>query len=67
MSSDGVIADSHLAFHQGTQKIISGYFDPTIKLWSVEDRAYMDILYSQQSEILVVDCLRKERVLAIQK
>lgn len=58
-------AVSCLAFRQGTQQLISGSFDRTIKLWSAEDRAYMDTLYGHQSEILAVDCLRKERVLSV--
>eukprot|EP01018_Ginkgo_biloba_P028008 Gb_41592 [translate_table: standard] len=57
-------AVSCLAFRQGTQQLISGSFDRTIKLWSVEDRSYIDTLYGHQSEILMVDCLRKERVLS---
>ncbi|GLJ04732.1 hypothetical protein SUGI_0002220 [Cryptomeria japonica] len=58
-------AVSCLAFRQGTQQLISGSFDRTIKLWSAEDRSYMDTLYGHQSEILTVDCLRKERVLSV--
>lgn len=58
-------AVSCLAFRQGTQQLISGSFDRTIKLWSAEDRSYMDTLYGHQSEILMVDCLRKERVLSV--
>ncbi|KAH9306488.1 hypothetical protein KI387_010892 [Taxus chinensis] len=58
-------AVSCLAFRQGTQQLISGSFDRTIKLWSAEDRSYMDTLYGHQSEILTVDCLRKERVISV--
>eukprot|EP00252_Welwitschia_mirabilis_P008340 TRINITY_DN2012_c0_g1_i1.p1 TRINITY_DN2012_c0_g1~~TRINITY_DN2012_c0_g1_i1.p1 ORF type:complete len:530 (+),score=109.46 TRINITY_DN2012_c0_g1_i1:133-1722(+) len=57
-------AVSCLAFRQGTQQLISGSYDRTIKLWSAEDRSYIDTLYGHQSEILTIDCLRKERILS---
>eukprot|EP00249_Psilotum_nudum_P017521 c26370_g1_i1 orf=79-1659(+) len=57
-------AVSCLTFRQGTQQLMSGSFDRSIKLWSVEDRTYIDTLYGHQSEVLVVDCLRQERVLS---
>lgn len=43
---------------------MSASFDRTIKLWSVEDRSYMDTLFGHQSEVLTIDCLRQERVLS---
>mgnify|MGYP000609653020 CR=1 FL=1 len=43
---------------------MSASFDRTIKLWSVEDRSYIDTLYGHQSEVLSIDCLRQERVLS---
>ncbi|KAF3323122.1 U3 small nucleolar RNA-interacting protein 2-like protein [Carex littledalei] len=54
---------SCLAFRQGTSQLFSGSFDRTIKLWNAEDRTHLDNLFGHQSEILTIDCLRKERLL----
>ncbi|XP_008794456.2 U3 snoRNP-associated protein-like YAOH [Phoenix dactylifera] len=54
---------SCLTFRQGTSQLFSGSFDRTIKLWNAEDRTHMDNLFGHQSEILTIDCLRKERLL----
>lgn len=56
---------SCLAFRQGTSELFSGSFDRSIKIWNVEDRAYINTLFGHQSEVLSVDCLRKERVLTV--
>ncbi|XP_072958442.1 U3 snoRNP-associated protein-like YAOH [Typha angustifolia] len=56
---------SCLAFRQGTSQLFSGSFDRTIKLWNAEDRTHMDNLFGHQSEILTIDCLRKERLLTV--
>jgi hypothetical protein len=52
-----------LAFRQGTQQLMSSSLDRTIKLWSVEDRSYIDTLYGHQSDVIAIDCLRQERIL----
>lgn len=52
-----------LAFREGTHELFSGSFDRTIKLWSLDDRAYIDTLFGHQSEVVAVDVLRQERVL----
>lgn len=31
----------------------------------MEDRAYIDTIYGHESEVLTLDCLRKERVLTV--
>ncbi|KAJ6832095.1 U3 snoRNP-associated protein-like YAOH [Iris pallida] len=54
---------SCLTFRQGTPQLFSGSFDRQIKLWNVEDRTHMDTLHGHQSEILTIDCLRKEQIL----
>lgn len=54
---------SCLTFRQGTSELFSGSYDRTIKIWNVEDRTYMSTLFGHQSEVLSIDCLRKERVL----
>lgn len=56
---------SCLTFRQGTSELFSGSFDRTIKTWNAEDRTYMSSLFGHQSEVLTIDCLRKERVLTV--
>ncbi|XP_050273527.1 U3 snoRNP-associated protein-like EMB2271 isoform X2 [Quercus robur] len=56
---------SCLTFRQGTSELFSGSFDRTVKIWNAEDRAYMNTLFGHQSEVLSIDCLRKERVLTV--
>ncbi|KAJ4976621.1 hypothetical protein NE237_001727 [Protea cynaroides] len=59
----GPVSDVH--FRQGTPQLFSASFDRQIKLWNVEDRSYMQTLFGHQSEIVTIDCLRKERVLTV--
>lgn len=54
-----------LAFRQGTQQLMSSSLDRTVKLWSVEDRSYIDTLYGHQSDVIAIDCLRQERILSV--
>ncbi|KAJ7954400.1 U3 snoRNP-associated protein-like [Quillaja saponaria] len=56
---------SCLTFREGTSELFSGSFDRTVKIWNAEDRTYMNTLFGHQSEILNIDCLRKERVLTV--
>lgn len=56
---------SCLTFRQGTSELFSGSFDRTIKVWNAEDRAYITTLFGHQSDVLTIDCLRKERVLTV--
>lgn len=56
---------SCLAFRQGASELFSGSYDRTIKIWNAEDRAYITTLFGHQSEVLTVDCLRKERALTV--
>ncbi|GIL62272.1 hypothetical protein Vafri_16561 [Volvox africanus] len=52
-----------LAFRDGTHTLASCSADRTVKLWSLDDRAYMDTLYGHQAEVLGLDFLRTERLL----
>ena len=52
---------SGVAFRQDSSQLFSASFDRSIKLWSVDDRAYMDSLFGHQSEVTAVDVLRQER------
>ncbi|XP_021747294.1 U3 snoRNP-associated protein-like EMB2271 isoform X1 [Chenopodium quinoa] len=56
---------SCLTFRQGTSEIFSGSFDRTVKIWNAEDRAYITTLFGHQSEVLSIDCMRKERALTV--
>ncbi|KAI4343092.1 hypothetical protein MLD38_027635 [Melastoma candidum] len=56
---------SCLSFRKGTSELLSGSFDRTIKIFNAEDRAYINTLFGHQSEILTIDCLRKERALTV--
>jgi WD40 repeat protein len=40
-----------LAFRDDTHVLYSGSFDRTVKIWSLDDRAYVDTLYGHQSEV----------------
>ncbi|GLC40987.1 hypothetical protein PLESTB_000954900 [Pleodorina starrii] len=52
-----------LAFRDGTHTLASCSADRTVKLWSMDDQAYMETLYGHQAEVLAVDFLRAERLL----
>ncbi|XP_057971325.1 U3 snoRNP-associated protein-like EMB2271 isoform X2 [Malania oleifera] len=56
---------SCLTFRLGTTELFSGSFDRTIKIWNAEDRTYINTLFGHQSEVLSIDCLRKERLLTV--
>lgn len=56
---------SCLTFRQGTSEIFSGSFDRTVRIWNAEDRKYITTLFGHQSEVLSIDCLRKERALTV--
>ncbi|KAH7301497.1 hypothetical protein KP509_23G029700 [Ceratopteris richardii] len=58
-------AVSSVVFRQGTQQMMSASYDRSIKLWSAEDRSYIDTLFGHQSEVLTLDCLRQERILSV--
>ncbi|CAN1227915.1 U3 snoRNP-associated protein-like EMB2271 [Linum grandiflorum] len=58
-------AVSCLAFRHGTSELFSGSYDRSIKIWNISDRTYINTLFGHQSDVLSIDCLRKERVLAV--
>ena len=53
-----------LTFREGTHQLYSGSLDRSIKLWSLEDMAYVDTLFGHQAEVLAIDALRAERALS---
>ncbi|KAK9828725.1 hypothetical protein WJX72_001725 [[Myrmecia] bisecta] len=50
-----------LAFRDTSHELFSASFDRTVKIWSLDDKAYVDTLFGHQSEVLAVDLLRQER------
>ena len=50
-----------LAFREGKQQLFSASLDRSVKIWSVEDLAYVDTLFGHQAEVLGVDAARAER------
>lgn len=56
---------SCLAFRQGTSELFSGSYDRSVKIWNADDRAYITTLYGHHSDILTIDCLRRERALTV--
>lgn len=48
-----------LAFREGTHELYSGSLDRSIKLWSLDDLAYVDTLFGHQAgEALIACCAR---------
>ena len=56
---------SCLCFRYGTSELYSGSFDRTVKVWNVEDKAFITENHGHQGEILAIDALRKERALTV--
>lgn len=53
-----------LAFRDGTHELFSCGADRAVKIWSLDDMAYVDTLFGHQSEVLAVDILRQERAVS---
>ena len=53
-----------LAFRDGTHQLFSGSLDRSVKMWSLEDMAYVDTLFGHQAEVLSLDAARNERALS---
>lgn len=43
-----------LAFRQGTHELFSGSLDRSIKIWSLDDMAYLDTLFGHQAEVSMI-------------
>jgi len=55
-----------LAFRPGTRELYSCSLDRSVKLWSLDDMAYVDTLFGHQAEVLGIDAApggRAERAL----
>ncbi|KAF6261907.1 WD40-repeat-containing domain protein [Scenedesmus sp. NREL 46B-D3] len=56
---------SGLAFRDGTHTLYSSGFDRTVKMWSLDDGAYVDTLFGHQAEVFALDAARAERVVSV--
>ena len=54
-----------LALRDGTGQLFSGSADRTLKVWSLDDMAYVDTLFGHQSEVMCVAPQRRERVVTV--
>jgi len=54
-----------LTFQSGTNQLFSCSDDRSIKIWSLDDRAYIETLFGHTAQVTAVDCLRKERVVSV--
>ncbi|KAM7221135.1 WD40-repeat-containing domain protein [Rhypophila decipiens] len=54
-----------LAFRRGTNQLFSSSKDRTIKVWSLDELAYVETLFGHQDEIVDVDALQPERCVSV--
>ncbi|KAM7198071.1 WD40-repeat-containing domain protein [Naviculisporaceae sp. PSN 640] len=54
-----------LAFRRGTNQLFSASKDRTIKVWSLDELAYVETLFGHQDEIVDVDALAPERCVSV--
>ncbi|KAK0635183.1 WD40-repeat-containing domain protein [Bombardia bombarda] len=54
-----------LAFRRGTNMLFSCSKDRTVKVWSLNELAYVETLFGHQDEILDVDALAQERCVSV--
>lgn len=54
-----------LAFRRGTNQLFSCSRDRTVKVWSLDELAYVETLFGHQDEILDIDALAQERCVSV--
>ncbi|KAM0342254.1 hypothetical protein ACHAPU_009659 [Fusarium lateritium] len=54
-----------LVFRRGTNQLYSCSKDRTVKVWSLDEMAYVETLFGHQDEILDVDALAQERCISV--
>ncbi|RKP12811.1 RNA, U3 small nucleolar interacting protein 2, isoform CRA_b [Piptocephalis cylindrospora] len=57
--------DHGLVFRRGSNDLYSCSKDRSIKLWSVEQLAYMETLFGHQDEVTSIDALMRERCVTV--
>jgi ribosomal RNA-processing protein 9 len=58
-------AVTSLAIREGTGQLFSVSEDRTLKVWSLDDMAYVDTLFGHQSDVACVAGQRRERVVTV--
>lgn len=54
-----------LAFRRGTNQLYSCSKDRTVKVWSLDELAYVETLFGHQDEVLDIDALAQERCVSV--
>ena len=54
-----------LAFREGTEELFSASNDRSVRLWNLDDMAYIDTLFGHQNEVSAIDCGRKARPVTV--
>lgn len=58
-------AVTSLAFRRGTNQLYSCAKDRTVKVWSLDELAYVETLFGHQDEIVDIDALAQERCVSV--
>ncbi|CAH0024309.1 unnamed protein product [Clonostachys rhizophaga] len=54
-----------LAFRRGTNQLYSCSKDRTVKVWSLDELAYVETLFGHQDEVVDIDALAQERCVSV--
>jgi len=54
-----------LAFRRGSNQLYSSSKDRTIKIWSLDELAYIETLFGHQDEVVDVAALAQERLVSV--
>ncbi|KAJ1329420.1 ribosomal RNA-processing protein 9 [Microdochium nivale] len=54
-----------LAFRRGTNQLYSASKDRTVKVWSLDELAYIETLFGHQDQVVDIDSLAQERCLSV--
>ncbi|KAH7033327.1 WD40-repeat-containing domain protein [Microdochium trichocladiopsis] len=54
-----------LAFRRGTNQLYSASKDRTVKVWSLDELAYIETLFGHQDHVVDIDSLAQERCLSV--
>ncbi|KAI1377355.1 WD40 repeat-like protein [Hypoxylon crocopeplum] len=54
-----------LAFRRGTNQLYSASKDRTVKVWSLDELAYIETLFGHQDQVVDIDALAQERCVSV--
>ncbi|KAF4594978.1 rRNA processing protein RRP9 [Ophiocordyceps camponoti-floridani] len=54
-----------LAFRRGTNQLYSSSKDRTVKVWSLDELAYIETLFGHQDQVMDIDALGQERCVSV--